>query len=236
MAREVFFTADDFGLNHDVNLAIIAAHTQGALQGAALMLGQPGTAEAIDLARQHPTLQVGWHLHLCDSLPVTVPAWPWGASPARAGWAIGLLPAAWKLMQREVAAQWQLYRESQLPCAFFNTHHHLHQHPYVWKQALRVMGDDFHGWIRLARTCYFDSTFLRRQLGTLSELTRRRRRLDTSAPFSDTLWGLDRICAMQAREIRTVMPNLHKGFHEFMFHPRRLGDDPDLTALLELKT
>jgi predicted glycoside hydrolase/deacetylase ChbG (UPF0249 family) len=235
MAREVFFTADDFGLDHETNLAIIAAHTQGALHGAALMMGQPGTTEAITLARQYPSLQVGWHLHLCDSQPITVPHWPWGSSPARAGWAIGLLPSARRLMKQEVKTQWQLYRDTGLPCAFFNTHHHLHLHPMVWKKVIAELGEDFPGWIRLPRPCYFDHTWSGQILGSLSEITRSRRKRDTTAPFSDTLWGLNRIFLMQAAEVRATIPLLPEGFHEFMFHPRRLENDLDLNALRELK-
>ena len=79
------FIADDFGLDEATNLAILRAHCAGALHGASLMLGQPGTDHAVALAREHPTLLIGWHLHLCDSRPATRSAWPWGASPGRAG-------------------------------------------------------------------------------------------------------------------------------------------------------
>ncbi|HEX5420581.1 MAG TPA: hypothetical protein VFY39_11320, partial [Gammaproteobacteria bacterium] len=54
-------------------------------------------------------------------------------------------------------------------------------------------------------------------------------------PTSTTLWGLDRIEAMQAREVVAVLPSLGEGLHEFMFHPRRIDADADTRCLLELR-
>jgi len=76
--REVFFIADDFGMSPEANRAIIHAHRHGALHGASLMMGQPATQDAVRLAQENPSLQMGWHLHLCDSQPITRSAWPWG--------------------------------------------------------------------------------------------------------------------------------------------------------------
>src|SRR6266481_4753194 len=78
--REVLFIADDFGMNPEVNRAIVHAHRHGALHGASLMMGQPATEDAVQLAQDNPDLQVGWHLHLCDSQPITRNVWPWGKS------------------------------------------------------------------------------------------------------------------------------------------------------------
>jgi hypothetical protein len=155
MAKEVVFIADDLGMSGAINDAILYAHTEGRLGGAALMMGQPGTDDAVRLAREHPRLQVGWHLHLTDSQPVTTARWPWGSSPARAGWAIGLLPSARRLMEAEVARQWELFQSTGLPCRFINSHHHLHVHPFVHRAMRRVVGDGFSGWLRLGRPSYF---------------------------------------------------------------------------------
>jgi predicted glycoside hydrolase/deacetylase ChbG (UPF0249 family) len=204
--REVFFIADDFGISRSANAAIIRAHREGALHGASLMMGQPATADAVALAHETPTLQIGWHLHLSDSAPVTVPAWPWGKSHWRAGFAIAVSPA---LMRREVAAQWELFRATGLRCAFVNSHHHLHVHPMVFAELLRVLPADFDGWIRRGWPCRF-------------------RR-------SDSLWGVHRLYRMNAGEVRAAMAKLPVGLHEFLFHPRNVEHDLDFKALMELK-
>ncbi len=69
MAKELIFVADDFGMNGEINDAILYAHISGHLNGAALMMAQPGSEAAVEMARVHPTLQIGWHLHLNDSVP-----------------------------------------------------------------------------------------------------------------------------------------------------------------------
>jgi len=234
MAKEVVFVADDLGMTGAINDAILYAHTAGRLEGAALMMGQPGTEEAVHLARENPRLQVGWHLHLTDSQPVTTARWPWGSSPARAGWAIGLLPSARRLMEAEVARQWELFQATGLPCRFINSHHHLHVHPFVHRAMRRVVGDGFPGWLRLGCPSYFPPRGPDALIMSLTDrlFTARRRRL---SPWrvTDTLWGLDRLFRMDPREVRSAIDTLPDGFHEFLFHPRT-RTCPDTLCLLAL--
>jgi len=231
------FIADDFGLDEATNLAILRAHREGALHGASLMLGQPGSAQAVALARAHPTLQIGWHLHLCDSQPVTQAAWPWGASPGRAGLAIGLLPRARKLMREEVREQWRRFTTTGLTCAFVNAHHHLHVHPAVLREVVAVLPAGYSGWLRGFGVCCFDRhpNTTGRIAQWLGPAVRWWLRRGSPLRKSDTLWGVDRLFRMQAEEIRTVMKPLPLGLHEFVFHPRGTNPDADLDALLQLR-
>jgi predicted glycoside hydrolase/deacetylase ChbG (UPF0249 family) len=206
--REVFFIADDFGITREANAAIVRAHREGALHGASLMMGQPATADAVALPKQTPTLQVGWHLHLSDSQPVTCATWPWGKSHWHAGFAIAFSPA---LMRREVAAQWEQFQATGLRCAFVNSHHHLHAHPFVFAELLKVLPADFGGWIR--RGGWWRGPFR----------------------VSDTLWGVHRTFRMNAAEVRAETTKLPAGLHEFLFHPRNVEHDCDFQALMELK-
>ena len=222
-------------MTHEINEAIVHAHLAGALSGAALMMAQPGTDDAVQKARSHPTLQVGWHLHLNDSQPATTEVWPWGASPAAAGFKIGLSPKARTLMRREVARQWELFQATGLECRFINSHHHLHAHPFVYQALLETVGPQFKGWIRLGQPRSFqpDPVFiLWRMLGRV--YLERRRRL-SAWRASDTLWGIDRIFKMEPGEVREVLAKLPDGLHEFLFHPRALSC-PDTLCLIELKS
>jgi hypothetical protein len=238
MAKEVVFVADDFGLTPEINDAICHAQAEGALTGTALMMAQPGTDDAVARARAQPALQIGWHLHLNDSRPATVERWPWGASPARAGWSIGLSPSARALMRREVARQWELFQATGLECRFLTTHHHLHAHPFVYRAMREVVGPRFDGWIRLGRPCWFGAgpgAAVRLGYALGDGLQQRRRRL---SPWhtSATLWGLDRIFQMKAGEVRAALARLPEdGLHEFLFHPRTRSC-PDTRCLLELKS
>ena len=236
MAKEVVFVADDLGLTEEVNDAIVHAHRAGRLDGAALMMGQPGTEQAVRLARELPALQIGWHLHLTDSRPVTTARWPWGASPARAGWAIGLSSSARHLMENEVARQWELFQATGLRCAFVNSHHHLHAHPFVYRAMRRVIGGRFSGWLRAGRPRFFPPAGPGAAALALSDrlFFGRRRRL---SPWrtTDSLWGLDRLFRMDAREVRSAVASSPDGFHEFLFHPRT-RTCPDTLCLLALQS
>jgi predicted glycoside hydrolase/deacetylase ChbG (UPF0249 family) len=233
--KEVIFIADDFGLSSEVNRAILRAHREGVLDGASLMMGQPATEEAIAMAQENSTLQVGWHLHLCHSQPMTIPAWPWGYSPNRAGIMIGLTWWGYRLMQQEVRAQWNVFKASGLPARFVNTHHHLHVHPFIYRTMRQVLAPSFNGWMRMGTVRWFSPANGSRLVSRASTWLHERR--DRRGPFrlSDTLWGVDRLYGMQAAEVATEIPRLPAGLHEFMFHPRTLEHDADLQCLIDLK-
>jgi predicted glycoside hydrolase/deacetylase ChbG (UPF0249 family) len=233
MAKDVIFIADDFGMNSEINDAILHAHLSGQLNGAALMMAQPGTANAVELARANPSLQIGWHLHLNDSVPATIERWPWGSSPARAGFSIGLSSKSRQLMRREVARQWELFQETGLECRFINTHHHLHAHPFVYRALLDTIGPRFQGWIRLGEPRAFQPTALSALYSGLHRTFLQRRRRLSPWRSTDTLWGLDRIFQMNAAEVQAARATLPDGFHEFMFHPRT-RTCPDSLCLLQL--
>ena len=234
ITKEVVYVADDFGMSREINDAISCAHDSGRLTGAALMMAQPATDDAVSRARAQPGLQVGWHLHLTDSQPATTNRWPWGLSPARAGFAIGLLPSARALMRREIKRQWELFQGTGLECRFINSHHHLHAHPFVYRAMREVVGPRFAGWIRLGRPQMFATRSGPSSISVVAEMIQSRRRQLCPWRATDTLWGLDRLFQMKAAEVRAAAARLPSGFHEFLFHPRNRSC-PDTRCLLELK-
>lgn len=236
MDRTIVFTADDLGLNETTNLAIERAHRDGALTAASLMLGQPGSAHALEVIRRNPALQIGWHFHACDSRPLTRARWPWGKSPMRAGIALAISPAARALIRRELSAQWEQFVATGVTCRFLNGHHHLHIHPFIAREMRQLMSDSFTGWVRGFEVRFFGDDergglgydLLRRGSARwLKQWPEERRR-------TSSLWGLDRTFNMQAGEVTRVLPALGDGLHEFIFHPRT-ENDVDQRALLELK-
>ncbi len=233
MAKELIFIADDLGMNSEINDAILHAHNTGHLNGAALMMAQPGTEGAIALARANPGLQIGWHLHLNDSVPATVDRWPWGESPARAGVSIGLSAQARGLMRREVARQWELFQATGLECGFITPHHPLHAPPFVYRALLEVVGPQFQGWIRLGRPCAFNSTRFSLLWSVLDWMYLNQRRSLSVWRSTDTLWGVRP--HLTSDEVHAIIPTLPDGFHEFLFHPRSRSC-PDTLCLLQLRS
>ena len=233
MAKELIVVADDFGMNSEINDAIIHTHVSGHLTGASLMMAQAATEQAVAMARAHPTLQVGWHLHLNDSIPATTDHWPWGKSPAKAGFSIGLSSRARELMRTEVAQQWELFQQTGLECRFINSHHHLHAHPFVYRAIHDVVGSQFAGWIRLGLPRAPRTTATSLLWPALSWAYLERRRRLSAWRSTDTLWGVR--SRLNAEEVGAIVTTLPDGFHEFLFHPRNRSC-PDTLCLLQLKS
>ncbi len=237
VATEVFFIADDFGMNHEINDAVIHAHGSGSLHGASLMMGQEATDGAVELARQHPSLLTGFHFHVCDSVPLTCPRWPWGRSPARAGLALGVSAAARRLVRAELEAQWRAYEATGLPCAFANTHHHLHIHPFLLGTFLDTVRVGEGGFVRLGPAW---SMRTRRPFPLVGRIVRALEAWGRGGrprpAVLDGIWGIDRTFRMDAGEVRGVVAALPPGRHEFIFHPRNRTQDADTRCLLGLKS
>jgi chitin disaccharide deacetylase len=62
--------ADDFGLSGKVNEGIIRAHSGGIVTSTSLMANGAAFEEAVSLARNHPTLDVGIHLTAVEEKPL----------------------------------------------------------------------------------------------------------------------------------------------------------------------
>lgn len=62
--RVLIVNADDFGYSPSVNRGIIAAHEQGIVTSASLMVRWSSAADAAAYARQHPEFSVGLHVDL----------------------------------------------------------------------------------------------------------------------------------------------------------------------------
>jgi predicted glycoside hydrolase/deacetylase ChbG (UPF0249 family) len=63
-SRRLIVNADDFGLCEAVNEGVIAAHEEGIVTAASLMVRPPGARDAAGYARGHPSLDVGLHVDL----------------------------------------------------------------------------------------------------------------------------------------------------------------------------
>jgi chitin disaccharide deacetylase len=67
--KRLIVCADDFGLDKAVNEAVEAAHRDGVLTCASLMVGAPEAADAVARARRLSELGVGLHLVLVEGRP-----------------------------------------------------------------------------------------------------------------------------------------------------------------------
>jgi chitin disaccharide deacetylase len=134
-ARRVILNGDDFGLSAENNAGIIAAHRHGVLSSTSLMIGGDAVEEALDLARQNPTLAVGLHVTFSDTKPVLPPEqvpllvesngyFPPDDVAHRAAL---LTIKGRRQICAEIAAQCRAFHATGLACDHINSHRHSHK-------------------------------------------------------------------------------------------------------------
>jgi hopanoid biosynthesis associated protein HpnK len=140
--RWLVVNADDFGLSSSANHAIIRAHREGILTATSLMLNEPGSEEAIALAKDNPRLGVGLHLTLLcghSTLPrERIPGLvnergEFRSNPAGVGFRYFLRRGLRSQLRSEILAQFEKFRSTGLPLDHVDSHHHLHAHPTVFR-------------------------------------------------------------------------------------------------------
>lgn len=145
--KQLIVTADDFGLASAVNEAVEEGHRRGILSAASLMVTGAAAADAIARARRLPNLGVGLHLVLVDGRPALPPAaipdlvdtnGLLHANVTRAGINIFFRPRVRAQVEREIRAQFELFRQTGLALDHVNSHHHFHVHPVIASVLVRV--------------------------------------------------------------------------------------------------
>jgi hypothetical protein len=124
--RQLFTTADDFGVSPEVNEAVIKAHREGILSFASLMVDAPAAAEAARAARSCPGLGVGVHLVLCEGDPTA-----WGLRLVASSKARGAVEA---LMRGQI----ERFLALGLVPTHLDSHFNAHVHPAVFPALLRL--------------------------------------------------------------------------------------------------
>jgi predicted glycoside hydrolase/deacetylase ChbG (UPF0249 family) len=142
--KQLVVNADDFGFTTDVNEGIVEAHRRGIVTATTLMANGAAFEDAVRLARETPTLDVGCHLVLVSgSSPLTGKPYP--ATVAR------LLAAMAKRQIRvydELAAQVRRVVEAGIQPTHLDTHKHTHLWPPVLEAVARLAGESGIGWVR----------------------------------------------------------------------------------------
>ena len=141
----VTFTADDFGLSVAVNEAVEAAHLQGVLDAASLMVAGAAADDAVRRAKANPTLRVGLHVvavegpAVLQDIPDLVGADGWfGSDQLRLGLAYAFSTRARRQLAREVRAQFEAFAATGLPLDHADAHKHMHLHPYVGRLVIET--------------------------------------------------------------------------------------------------
>lgn len=131
-AEELFkliVNADDFGFSNGVNYGIIDAHRYGIVNSTTMMVNTPGTAHAVGLAKQNPSLSVGIHLALTFGKPVRtdVPTLVNEHGNFRIDKIVeNNKNVSLEEVEREWEAQIEKFLSFGLTPSHFDSHHHIH--------------------------------------------------------------------------------------------------------------
>ena len=225
MQRRLIVNADDFGFNRDVNAGIVEAHRDGILTATTLMANGDAFDDALALARQTPTLDVGCHLVLVQGRSVL--------DPSRE------LPATLKELLRAVARrEIPIYEEAAAQVrklvaagvrpSHIDSHKHSHLLPPVLDAVARVAREFDIAWVR--RPFDFGTGALLKEAVAVG--------MKLMAPrFATKLNGLrstDHFTGFLATgrltedRLLEILESLPPGLTEFMCHPGKLG--PELRA------
>jgi hopanoid biosynthesis associated protein HpnK len=233
--KRLIVTADDFGAAREVNDAVEAAHRDGILTAASLMVGAPAAADAVARARRMVSLRVGLHLVLVEGRPVlpasAVPHLVDGTGVFRSDMAgLGAVmffnAQARRELAAEITAQFEAFRATGLTLDHCNAHKHFHLHPVIGRLMVAI-GRRFG--LRAARVPLEPRHVLRKiepqtpsappLLTAPFALLLRRRFRAAGLLAPDSVFGLQWSGQMTRSRLSGLIRSLPEGLSEIYLHP-----------------
>lgn len=224
--KRLIVNADDFGFTADVNEGIAEAHRHGILTATTLMANGAAFDDAVRLARETPTLDIGCHLVLIGGaslvsgkpLPTSVPQ---------------LLAALARRQIRpyeELKAQVRKILDAGIRPTHLDTHKHTHLAPPVLDAVARL-GEEFDiRWVR--RPMDFPMSAVpvplvkRLTSNALGVMRRRFHRVLSrhGCRTTDHFAGFQITGTFRTQELVALLGVLPEGSTELMTHPGFCGD------------
>jgi predicted glycoside hydrolase/deacetylase ChbG (UPF0249 family) len=213
--RQLVVNADDFGFTRDVNQGIIEAHVRGILTATTIMSNGTAFEDAVQLARENPTLDIGVHLVLVGQAPFPM--------------TVAELTAAIVLRRiriyDEFSAQVRRVLDAGLKPSHLDTHKHTHLLPPVLDAVARISEEFNIPWVRRP----FDfplqpgrvSWKKRAVSQTFGVVRGRFERVLTrhGCRSTDHFAGFQMTGKFQASDVAELIRSLPEGSTEFMCHP-----------------
>lgn len=230
--KQLVVNADDFGFTTDVNSGIVEAHRHGILTATTLMANGDAFADAVRLARETPTLDIGCHLVLIGGRSlVTKKAFPATAPQLLVALATGRIR-----VYDELAAQVRRMVDAGLPPTHLDTHKHTHLAPMVLDAVARLAEEFGVHWVRRP----FDFPLHALRGGVLRGGVPRMQRLTSDAlgllrrrfhrvltkhgcRTTDHFAGFQITGRLRTAELVELMSVIPEGSTELMVHPGRCG-------------
>ncbi|GAB4343106.1 MAG: hopanoid biosynthesis-associated protein HpnK [Candidatus Abyssubacteria bacterium] len=238
MTDYLIVNADDFGLEEEVNAAVIAAHRNGIVTSASLIANGRGFYNAVALARENPNLGVGAHLSLTrgPSLlggpilgPSDVPSlvrgdglFPQNPTTLSARILMGFVKISH--IRKELAAQLERIHSAGVRISHIDSHQHIHLCPPVFRIVVELASQYQVQWLRMPlRRVSPGNASLRGWLkgGTVEKLAARNMPVAVAAGLrsADCYAGIE--CAGHLSEdgIEKMLMSHPGGMMELLSHP-----------------
>jgi predicted glycoside hydrolase/deacetylase ChbG (UPF0249 family) len=217
VGRILIVNADDFGFTRDVNAGIVEAHHHGILTATTLMATGAAFDDAVRLAKETPSLDIGCHLVLVGApgFPQTVPQ------------LLGAIALRRIRVYQELVHQVRKILDAGLKPTHLDTHKHTHLLPPVL-EAVAWISEEFKiPWVRRP----FDFPLQPGGVGWKNRLMRlmagRFGSVLTRHGCRSTDWfaGFRLTGSYGSGDLVNVIRALPEGVTEFMCHPGRCGED-----------
>jgi predicted glycoside hydrolase/deacetylase ChbG (UPF0249 family) len=225
--RQLVVNADDFGFTPDVNQGIVECHREGILTATTLMANGDAYDDALRLAQETPTLDIGAHLVLIGGHSLVTGR----AFPRTVTQLMGALARRELRPYEELRAQVVRIFESGVRPSHFDTHKHTHLAPPVLDAVARLAEEFEVRWVR--RPFDFPLNTLRGGVPRLKRLTSdalgvMRRRFHRvlkqhGCRTTDHFAGFQITGRFRTAELVDLLAILPEGSTELMVHPGRCG-------------
>jgi predicted glycoside hydrolase/deacetylase ChbG (UPF0249 family) len=225
--KQLVVNADDFGFTTDVNQGIVEAHREGILTSTTLMANGDAFDDAVRLARETPTLDIGCHLVMVQGNSALTGE----PLPATLAKLLAALAAKRVRPYEELSAQVRRILSAGIRPTHLDTHKHTHLAPPVLDAVARLAEEFRIPWVR--RPFDFPMSARGAAVPQSKRLTSRalglmrgrfHRAIEShGCRTTDHFAGFQITGRFRTAELVRLLDNLPEGSTEFMCHPGRCG-------------
>ena len=218
--KRLIINADDFGFTCDVNAGIIHAHREGVLTSTTLMATGDAFDDAVRLAHETPSLDIGCHLVLIQGHALTTgerfPETPREVIQRM------LQPGARSRVDKELRAQIKKIVAAGIRPTHLDSHKHTHIVPAIFRIVVRLAQEFAIPYVRLPldRTAPYG-----RMPCTILDPYYRRMARGRNVRMTDHFLGFRLTGSLNENSLRAALATLQQGTTEFMCHPGFLGEE-----------
>ncbi|MBV8071382.1 MAG: ChbG/HpnK family deacetylase [Acidobacteriaceae bacterium] len=216
--KQLIVNADDFGFTRDVNAGIVHAHRNGILTSTTLMANGDAFDDAVRLAHETPTLDVGCHLVLVQGTSLRTG----DPYPEKLTGVVGALATRRLDAYAELRPQIEKILAAGIRPTHLDTHKHTHVAPVVFRAVVRLAHEFGIPYVRLPLDAAV--AWAAWPLAAVKRFY-----MNMARPFhvrtTDHFLGFRLTGSLDGETLAAALENLPEGLTEFMCHPGFLGPE-----------